>query len=513
MKTIIAIFFLIVTIQVIHAQPQNIMISDFDYPEEPSICINYQNPDHIVAGANIDYYYYSHDGGLTWTRKTLSSSYGVYGDPTIICDKFGHFYYLHLSNATDWLDRIVCQKSTDNGETFNNGTYLGNPGSQDHDKQWAAVDMQNNVIYVTWTIFDAYGSNNPDHKSNILFSKSTDNGTTWSEAKQINQFSGNCLDDDLTTEGAVPAVGPNGEVYVAWAYNDTLYFDRSTDGGETWLDEDIVVAAQPNGWAYDIPGIMRCNGLPVICCDTSHTEFNGNIYVNWTDQRNGINNTDVWLAKSTDGGSTWSETRRVNTDLTETHQFLTWMTIDQNTGYLYVIYYDRSPYTNNYTDVVLAVSKDGGNSFQSETISESPFLPTPSIFFGDYNNISAHDGKIRPIWTRLHENKLSIWTALIDSNSTGNNLKNDLFIENHLYPNPATQFAFFSFKLKKPTPVTLELISTNGCLVKRIVDETRMAGKYVEQIDIKQMGLSPGIYYYVLTTKKSRTIKKLVISN
>ena len=44
----------------------------------------------------------------------------------------------------------------------------------------------------------------------ILFSKSSDHGATWSEPVSINQYKGNCLDDDYTVEGAVPAVGPNG---------------------------------------------------------------------------------------------------------------------------------------------------------------------------------------------------------------------------------------------------------------------------------------------------------------
>ena len=64
--------------------------------------------------------------------------------------------------------------------------------------------------------------------------------------------------------------------------------------------------------------------------------------------------------------------------------------------------------------MVLSYSKDGGTSFTSKTISESPFIPMNDVFFGDYNNISAFDGIVRPIWTRYENNKLSIWTALIN---------------------------------------------------------------------------------------------------
>ncbi|MBK7266279.1 MAG: hypothetical protein IPI12_08095 [Ignavibacteriales bacterium] len=35
-------------------------------------------------------------------------------------------------------------------------------------------------------------------------------------AIKISDKSGDCVDEDNTVEGAVPAVGPNGEVYVSW---------------------------------------------------------------------------------------------------------------------------------------------------------------------------------------------------------------------------------------------------------------------------------------------------------
>ena len=94
------------------------------------------------------------------------------------------------------------------------------------------------------------------------------------------------------------------------------------------------------------------------------------------------------------------------------HQFLPWMTIDQSTGYIYIVYYDRRNYNDNQTDVYLAYSSDGSN-YQEVKISESPFVPTEDTFFGDYTNISAHNGIIAPIWTRMDEGKTSIWTTII----------------------------------------------------------------------------------------------------
>src|SRR5690606_25503801 len=102
---------------------QNVMISNTNNPNEPSIRMNPINTDLLVAGANLNNVYNSSDGGLTWNKQTMTSTYGVWGDPTFDVDVDGNFYYFHLSNPSsgNWIDRIVCQKSTNNGNAWSNG--------------------------------------------------------------------------------------------------------------------------------------------------------------------------------------------------------------------------------------------------------------------------------------------------------------------------------------------------------------------------------------------------------
>ncbi len=190
--------------------------------------------------------------------------------------------------------------------------------------------------------------------------------------------------------------------------------NTSLDGGITWPAENKFVTSQPGGWDFAIQGIYRANGLPITACDMSDGPYRGNIYINWSDQRNGPTDTDVWFIKSTDGGNTWSEVKRVNDDPPGKQQFFTWMTIDQTTGYLYFVFYDRRNYSNTQTDVYMAKSTDGGETFENFKVSSSPFTPTSSVFFGDYTNVSAHNGKVRPIWARLDNNTLSLYTAIVD---------------------------------------------------------------------------------------------------
>jgi len=512
------LFFLVCMLPVItFGQYQNIMISDQNFPEEPSIMINPYNTDQLVAGANINNYYYSNDKGATWNIGLLTSNLGVWGDPCIIIDTSGHFYFFHLSDTPggSFIDRIVCQKSTDGGASWSGGTSMGLNGNKAQDKEWAVVDPSNNNIYVTWTQFDDYGSFNPMDSSIIRFSRSTDGGETWSDPLRINRVAGDCIDSDNTVEGAVPCMGPNGEIYTSWAGPEGLVFTRSSDQGLTWPDTNIFVTDIPGGWDYAIPGIFRANGMPVTHCDLSGGLYHGRIYINWSDQRNGEDDTDVWLVWSDDGGETWSEDIRVNDDPPGKQQFFTWMDIDQTTGYLYFVFYDRRDQPGELTDVYMAVSRNGGETFENFKISESPFDPNASVFFGDYTNVSAHNGIVRPIWARLDNIILSVWTALVDSTSVGispgKEVSGPLALEQN-YPNPAVEVTYIPFKIYDPSYVTLKVYNLLGREVAAVVDNRfHPAGKYIEQLNLSEFRIPPGLYYYSLTSGEQILKKKMIV--
>jgi hypothetical protein len=497
------------------AQYTNVMISSQNFPEETTIYINPKNTNHLIAGANGSSLYFSHDGGITWSSKVITSSLGEAGDPCVIVDTLGFYYFFHLSGTTNWLDQISCQRSTDEGLTWSNGSGLGINLPKQQDKHWACVNPKNNEIYATWTQFDLYGTGNPQKRSNILFSKSVDQGMTWSSPIQINEISGNCVDSDGTVEGAVPTVGPNGEIYVSWAGPQGLVFDRSLDGGLSWLDHDIFVSDIPGGWDYPIQGLNRANGLPVTCCDLSNGPNRGTIYINWSDERNtvgAIHDVDVWMVKSTDGGNTWSSLYRVNNDGSEKQQFLTWMTIDQVTGYLWFVFYDRRNYSDTRTDVYMAVSKDGGETFENIKVSESPFIPNSNVFFGDYTCISAHNNVVRPIWTRLNNGSLSVWTAILDPYFTGTKeIEKIPFAVEQVYPNPFNESTFFSFKLHAPTLLNLSVYDIFGHKVSTLIESSVMQpGKYVRQFEPEKYNLPSGVYYFSLSGNGINKQRKII---
>lgn len=502
------------------AQFQNIMINDKNLPSEPCIAINPKNPAEIVAGANLDNVYTSTDTGKTWQEHNLTSSYGVWGDPCIVADTAGRFYFFHLSApsnshlAQDWLDRLVCQQMDNMSNSWSNGSYTALNGLKDQDKEWVAVDRQTNNIYMTWTEFDLYGSNSPSDSSRILFSRSTDRGNSWSTPMRINEVSGDCIDESNTVEGAVPCVGPNGELYVAWSGPAGIRFDRSYDHGQTWLTNDKLVTTTP-GWDFAIPGINRCNGLSFISCDVSNGPHRGTIYVNWSDQRNGTNNTDIWMVKSTDSGNTWTAPVKVNNDSNiAAHQFLSSMTVDAITGYIYVLFYDRRNYTDNRTDVYMAFSKDGGNTFHNQKISNSPFTPVAPLFFGDYTYIVAQGNVIRPIWGRTDAPVQSIWTAIVDTTTLFQNATDiptvKLEMEN-TYPNPFYETTFISFKLKESAYVRLHVMDIYGRIVETLVPGEQLPmGKYAYQFRPAEKNLPAGVYFFNLACDDRVKTRKIV---
>ncbi len=99
------------------------------FVDEPSICVNPKNTNQIIAGTVINNYYWSNNSGVTWNGGILYSTWGVWGDPAITVDTNGNYYYIHLSYGNGggwWIDRIVCNKSTDGGQTYDvTGTYMG----------------------------------------------------------------------------------------------------------------------------------------------------------------------------------------------------------------------------------------------------------------------------------------------------------------------------------------------------------------------------------------------------
>jgi hypothetical protein len=521
MKLFLIIILISITSTLCFGQFQNIRVNSDTLTtcNEPSIALNPNNSNNIVIGTNNTYFFSTFDGGNSWTEGKLFSSYGVWGDPSLAFDSNGNLFFGHLSGEPPlsgrWGDRIVIQKSTDGGLTWNDGTYTGLNRPKFEDKDWISVDLTNstykNNIYAAWTEFDSLFIADTSFKSRILFSYSTDAGETWSIPLKISDVEGDCQDDDNTTEGAVPAVGPDGEIYIAWAGPEGIVMDRSFDGGISF-GNDIFVSEQIGGWGwgYEIEGIYG-NGLPQTICDTSHSSYCGTVYVLWADQRNGLLNPDIFLKKSTDKGITWGETKTVNNDNSGRPQFFPWMCIDPITGIIYIVYYDRRNTIGSITEVYLARSADGGETFQNYLISESAFEANVQQFLGDYTNIIAYNGKVYPVWTRSDQFGRSIIIATIDESTL--DVKKAKVVSNFQlyqnYPNPFNPVTTIKYQIPELSFITLKVYDIIGNEIATLVNEEKSNGIY--EVKFNLVGLPSGIYFYQLRAGKFIDNRKMVL--
>lgn len=382
---------------------------------QTAVAINHKNPGNIIIAPGANVVVYSVDGGNSWKETKLG--YGVPGNALLLSSSNGtvNFFHIPIDGQGRNVQQIVYQSSLDGGKTWTPGVSIGSNPSKDQDKPGVGINPKKGTLCIAWTQFDKYGSSDSTCQSNILFSQSS-SGKRWGDPVQINQIPGDCADGDDTVVGAIPLMDSEKKIFLIWSRHETIFFDRSYNAGDTWLTTDLAIVKQVGKWSLKIPGIDRCNRLPVIAIDNSQSFFKNSLYMVWADQRNGENDTDIWFLRSTNRGDYWGAPFRINKDLPGKHQFMPWMAVDPSSGVIYIVYYDRRNYNDLQTDVYLAYSTDGGDKFTEQKISEKPFVPSAEKPFASTISITADHGIIVPVWIRMEDGKTSVWTTIIKQN-------------------------------------------------------------------------------------------------
>jgi hypothetical protein len=319
------------------------------------------------------------------------------GDPSIVADADGNFYYATLAIDINDNSYLIVYKSTDGGLTFSPIGALSS--STDFlDKELIAVDSNAGLIYIPFTLF-LHGGGTEIHVLTFTTAGSVVNSVTLTaEAAQ----------------GSIPAIGPNGELYVAWeqfSNNDptdpAIFITKSTNQGASFgapvkvadVTEVTDSGAQTACGRPALKGGIRVNDFPSIAVDTgAKSKFRGTVYVTWNDMRNG--DSDVLLARSPDG-LTWSSPVTVNTNGVGDHtdQFMPWVSV-MPTGKLGVLWYDRRNDPNNWhIDVFSGLSTNGGASFANSPLETLHFPVIVNVdtflnkcYMGDYNQV-ANNGR------------------------------------------------------------------------------------------------------------------------
>lgn len=518
----IQLFFILFT-NYLNAQYVNVKINDISVGAEEWIAMNPKNPNQLVVGIHKPnfgqpsnmYYFSSSNGGLNWTYGTLISTLAQPGaDPVVLVDTSGNFYYICVANWGIPLpnaDKLLCLKSTNGGINWNNGTEFGIPYPKMNDMPMACVDFSQstfrNNIYVTYTLIDSMQSNNPSDSSYVYFSKSTNGGNNFSTPIRISKIAGSANWSNSTPEGPVSCTGTNGEVYVCYPYNQQVLFNRSTDGGVIWLNNEIVVSTQPGGWLW--------HHSPVIACDLSNSQYSGNVYICFSDLRTSSGDRDIWLIKSTDRGDHWNNPIRVNNDSPGHMQEMPWICVDRVTGFIWIVFYDSRNYTNFYHyDTYVARSTDGGNTFQNAKVSGSNASTFSYYWNGDYMSIAAHNNKVRPVWvSAVTSTTCNLWTAIIDTFTIGvkpiSSEVPERFMLYQNYPNPFNPSTSIKYQVKSITHIKLVIFDILGKEIETLVNEKQSPGTY--EVSWDGTNYPSGVYYYRLSAENFNETKKMVL--
>jgi hypothetical protein len=149
----------------------------------------------------------------------------------------------------------------------------------------------------------------------IFFSRSMDNGATWSASQLLNSNATVDVGDKdwrpvLMTDGG-------GNWIAAWNYNDNdtdvdISFSRSTDNGATWSASQALnsnAAQDTSGAGGSYPGID--NRPAVLSCGAD-------TWIAVWQSREDLNNvgidSDIFFSRSTDDGASWSASQALNSN-------------------------------------------------------------------------------------------------------------------------------------------------------------------------------------------------------
>jgi hypothetical protein len=402
---------------------------------ETSIAIDPSNGDNVIAGANEIQRLpmramYSTDGGATFTGVDLplppprtNNGFDFGSDPGVAFDSDGVAYYSYIvvffsaGGAINGTEMAVA-RSTDHGASWTASFFAPQTGEgQFNDKPMITVDTgtaHHNRVYVAWD--NATGNSSSTKNGNNVVLSHSDDGVQFSAPVSVSgPFTGK-----TGGIGADPYVTSNGTVHVAWQdYAHLVIADASsTDGGNTFSAPHVISligAFQFNVAAQAVRGALvypACGSLA------------SGLYCSYMDGSDAA--TNVYVAKSTDGGVNWTPTAvPAGGD-----QFNQWLAVDPSDGSVNVAYYDTGTHGATATHYTLARSTDGGASYSASAIANAATDESccaPSVNFGnqygDYEGIAAKDGIVRPVWTDRRQEVIDlglreeVFTAALDFTS------------------------------------------------------------------------------------------------
>ncbi len=248
---------------------------------------------------------------------------------------------------------MAVSRSSDGGLTWTATYFAPQTGEgQFNDKPMITVDTgsaHHNRIYVAWD--NATGnSSSIKNGNNVVVSYSDDGGVSFSTPVSV---SGNFI-GKTGGIGADPYVTSDGTLHVAWQdYAHLVIADASsTDGGNTFSAPHAI--ALIGAFQFNVAAQSTRGALVYPACGS----YRSSLYCSYTNGSDAA--TSVYVAKSTDGGATWSSKAVPGTG----DQFNQWLAVDQSDGSVNVAYYDTG--THGATSTSDRERIDGRNVLRAE---------------------------------------------------------------------------------------------------------------------------------------------------
>jgi len=237
-----------------------------------------------------------------------------------------------------------------------------------------------------------------------MFSRSTDGGASFSTPHVIFATGTN-----KQTIGNVPVVFPNGHVAVLGTYfengslgknSQKLWLTNSTDGGKTFTTPTLVMDMQ----SLPVPGLRTGDTVPSFA-----VAADGTLYATWQDIRfsNG-KRSDVLVTSSRDEGRTWSAPVKANDTPAGAQDAFTPAVAVDSKGRVGILYYDLRDDTSTkdgafLTAEWLTTSTDGGLTWSASrritpTFDHAAAAPAGGFFLGDYQALDAAGTSFQPFF-------------------------------------------------------------------------------------------------------------------
>lgn len=345
-------------------------------------------------------------------NSNAGSDTGDDSDPMAATDGNGNWVVVwssteNLDGVLGWDFDILVSRSSDNGKTWSSPARLNTNADTDTGEDFSpsvATDGRGNWVTV-WASRENLGGN-LGTDLDILVARSADNGATWTSPAPLNSNADTDVDNDFTARISTDGEG-------IWVVIWTSYDDL---GGTIDNDADILVSRSTNNGVNWTPvTALNSNAAGDVGDDNSPTiasDRQGHWVVVWNSNENlgGTIDTDgdLLVARSSDNGATWSSPAPLNTNASSDTGIDgdSWIATDQRGNWVvvWVSSENLGGAVGSDYDIFVAHSSDNGATWSSPAAMNSN---ATSDSIGDFDPRIATDEQDR--WVCVWENSGSVF--------------------------------------------------------------------------------------------------------